>query len=102
MSDLPKAEDPLGRAKKISHMWGVRHRIEVGVQRPDGRVQRENPRVIRPGDFVDVAVSIQAVPMRLNKGRRVIEVCFVPQTIIRLVDSEASIVRYPFNYAHGS
>lgn len=30
--------------------------------------------------------------MRLSKGRRVIEVCFVPQTVIRLIDSDASLV----------
>ncbi|EIW54753.1 uncharacterized protein TRAVEDRAFT_131642, partial [Trametes versicolor FP-101664 SS1] len=90
---IPKAEDPAGRANKIAHLWAVRHRIEAGVQREDGKIQRENPRVIRPGDFVDVAVTVQAIPMRINKTRWVVEVYFVPQTIIRLIPSEASIVR---------
>lgn len=89
---IPVVEDPMHRAEKIARMWAVRHVIEAGVQRPDGRVVRDNPRVIRPGDFVDVAVTVQAVAKRLPKGKRVIEVMFVPQTIIRLIPSEQSMV----------
>lgn len=90
---VPLAEDPRGRVKQMQGMWAVRHCIEAGVQQPNGKVQRENVRVIRPGDFVDVAVTIHAVQRRLPKGRRVVEVMFAPQTIIRLIPSENSVVR---------
>lgn len=77
----------------MQHLWAVTHHIVGGVQQPDGRVTRANPSVIRPGDFVDVAVTIQVVSFRLPGGRRGVDVMFVPQTIVRLCNSEQSVVR---------
>ncbi|OJT12393.1 hypothetical protein TRAPUB_11062 [Trametes pubescens] len=44
---VPFAEDPVGRARKIDHMWSIRHRIDAGSQDSSGRIRRENPVVIR-------------------------------------------------------
>lgn len=76
----------------MADMWAIRHVIECGIQHPDGRIARQNARVIRPGDFVDVMVTVQAVSMRLPKGRRGVEVMFVPHTIIRLINAVESVV----------
>ncbi|KAI0355688.1 hypothetical protein OH77DRAFT_1424630 [Trametes cingulata] len=88
---VPVAEDPLARARKVEGLWAIRHHIEAGVQQTDGRVTRENPRSIRPGDFVDVAITLQAISIRVSRGRRCVEVMFVPQTILRLIPSEQSV-----------
>lgn len=90
---VPFAEDPVGRARKINHMWAIRHRIDAGSQDPSGRIRRENPLVIKPGDFVDVAVNIQIVSLRLPRGQRGAELMFVPQAVVKLVSSDESMVR---------
>lgn len=89
---IPLAEDPEGRAKKIQHMWAIRHHVDGGLQGPNARLDRCNPRVIKPGDFVDVAVTVQAVSIRLPRGQRAIDVMFEPQAIIRLLKSDESLV----------
>ncbi|KAI0675198.1 hypothetical protein C8Q78DRAFT_965284, partial [Trametes maxima] len=90
---VPLAEDPAGRLKRVENLWAIRHVVDAGEQRPDGKVVRVNPRVFRPGDFVDVAVSVIAVPMRVARGRRIVEVMFAPRTVVRLLSTEASMVR---------
>ncbi|KAI0643087.1 hypothetical protein C8Q79DRAFT_1002822 [Trametes meyenii] len=89
---VPRAEDPLGRAHKIEHMWAITHRVTGAVQMPDGRVVPQNALVIRRGDFVDVAVSVQVVSYRLSRGRRGLEVQYVPQTVVRLLAADEATV----------
>ncbi|KAL1942560.1 hypothetical protein VTO73DRAFT_6162 [Trametes versicolor] len=90
--EVPVAEDPLRRARKIEHMWVVTHTIAGGIQQPDGRITRVNPSVIRVGDFVDVAMTLQVISFRLPRGRRGVEVLFVPQTVVRLCSAEQAAV----------
>ncbi len=90
---VPFAEDPLRRAGKIDHMWSIRHRIEAGSQDASGRIRRVNPVIIRPGDFVDIAVTLQTVSLRLPRGKRGVEVMLIPQAIVKLVSSEDAMVR---------
>lgn len=89
---VPFAEDPKGRAKKVAHMWAIRHRVDAGFQDAEGRVRRVNPMVIRVGDFVDVALTVHAVSLRLPRNRRAVEVMFAPQAIVRLVSSTEATV----------
>lgn len=83
----------MGRAKRIQDLWAIRHVVECGSQLSDGRITRQNARVIRPGDFVDVLVTVQAVSVRLPRGKRAVEVLFVPQTVIRLLNTAEALVR---------
>lgn len=76
----------------MEHLWAIHHRIDAGLQDDQGRVRRVNPTVIRVGDFVDVAITIQAVSLRLRRGERAVEVMFIPQAIVKLVSSEDAIV----------
>ncbi|OJT05667.1 hypothetical protein TRAPUB_8937 [Trametes pubescens] len=89
---VPFAEDPLRRAGKIDHMWSIRHRIEAGSQDASGRIRRVNPVIIRPGDFVDIAVTLQTVSLRLPRGKRGVEVMLIPQAIVKLVSSEDAMM----------
>lgn len=89
---IPISEDPLRRVRKMEHMWAVTHHIVGGIQQPDGRVLRANPSIMRAGDFVDVAVTIEVVSFRLPRGRRGVDVMFVPQTVVRLCSAEQSVV----------
>ncbi|KAI9059285.1 hypothetical protein FKP32DRAFT_1614341 [Trametes sanguinea] len=82
-SVLNRQDDPTGRAAKMSHMWRVTHRITVGVQNDDGHIVRASPLVIRRGDFVDVAVTIQVYTMRAHRQRKT-EVQFCPVEVVRL------------------
>ncbi|KAI0640759.1 hypothetical protein C8Q79DRAFT_921204, partial [Trametes meyenii] len=91
---VPVGEDPAGRLKRLEHLWAVRHVIEAGEQRADGKIVRVNPRVFRPGDFVDVAIAVFAVPMRVSRGRKVVEVMFAPRTVVRLLTPQASMVSH--------
>lgn len=89
---IPVSEDPVGRVRKMQHMWAVTHHIVGGIQQPDGRVTRANPSIIRPGDFVDVAVTIQVVSLRVPGGHRGVDVMFVPQTVVRLCTVDQACV----------
>ncbi|KAH9848085.1 hypothetical protein C2E23DRAFT_740292, partial [Lenzites betulinus] len=89
-SDTPSAlttsDDPAGRALKIVHMWNVDHRIMVGVQREDGTIARANPLVIRRGDLIDVAATIQVISMRTRHTRKT-EILFCPKEVVRLASA---------------
>ncbi|KAH9852845.1 hypothetical protein C2E23DRAFT_885220 [Lenzites betulinus] len=83
-SALTSQEDPVGRAAKIAHMWNVEHRITAGIQHENGTITRANPLVIRKGDFVDVAVSIQVITMRARRVRKS-EILLCPLEVVRLM-----------------
>ncbi|KAI0686395.1 hypothetical protein C8T65DRAFT_747418 [Cerioporus squamosus] len=81
---LTPAEDPARRAARIQHMWRVERRVAASQpDGPGGALTRMDPLRIKPGDLVDVAVSVHAVTMRTRAGRRT-EVMFSPLHVVRL------------------
>jgi len=82
-SVLRPSDDLYGRAAKISSRWIVAHRLKIGVQRDDGRIVACSPIVLRKGDFVDIAVSVDIATVR--EGRRARNtVQFAIQEVVRL------------------
>lgn len=75
-------------------MWCVEHRPVVGLQRDDGTIVRTNPLVIRRGDFVDVAVTVEIFTMRARKMRKT-EIFFSPHEVVRLAPAAQITVRTP-------
>lgn len=73
-------------------MWCVEHRLVVGLQRDDGTIVRANPLVIRRGDFVDVAVTVQIFTMRARKIRKT-EIFFSPHEVVRVAPAAQITVR---------
>ena len=84
-------EDPNGRVRNISAHWVIDHRIQTGVQSPDGRVHSREPKIIRCGDFVDVLAAVEVVKVRSRHGPKT-HVMLVPLQVVRLKTSvEASV-----------
>ena len=71
--------------------WVIDHRIQTGVQSPDGRVHSREPKIIRCGDFVDVLAAVEVVKVRSRHGPKT-HVMLVPLQVVRLKTSvEASV-----------
>ncbi len=69
-SHLRHEDDMKGRAARISSRWIVDHTVKVGIRRPNGRNIGANYKILRKGDFVEVAVSIDVVTYRRGGSRR--------------------------------
>ncbi len=68
-SMLRLGDDPQGYAKDIQSAWVVAHRVLTG-KREQGRSSSHPPSIIRVGDFVEVAASVDIVRSKVDKQWR--------------------------------
>ncbi|KAI1785040.1 hypothetical protein LXA43DRAFT_900616 [Ganoderma leucocontextum] len=86
-------EDPLGRARSVSDLWRITHRVKSGHQVEGGVIQPTMAMNIRRGDLVDVAATVEVVMTRSKRGRQV-ELMFRPEEVVRLRSARELKVRY--------
>lgn len=84
---LRPSDDPTGKAKKMDKEWIISEKIQFGRQ-VDGKIQRCNAMMIRPGDFVDVTAIAQIFTYN-GAGGRDAHVSFAMTRVVQLKAAEA-------------
>nr|VWO96302.1 Ceramide glucosyltransferase (EC (GLCT-1) (Glucosylceramide synthase) (GCS) (UDP-glucose ceramide glucosyltransferase) (UDP-glucose:N-acylsphingosine D-glucosyltransferase) [Ganoderma boninense] len=82
-SVVETGDDPSGVLHDMSSRWRIVSRLRCGIQDEEGDILHLNPLLIRPGDLVDVSVTVAVILKKTPFGRKY-EVVFEPCTIVRL------------------
>ncbi|PIL34986.1 hypothetical protein GSI_02773 [Ganoderma sinense ZZ0214-1] len=87
-SVVTEDEDPSGLLDTVADKWRITTRTKCGYENGEDGIESLNGLSLRPGDMVDVSVTVVGVIVDGQGGKRC-DVVFEPKTVVRLASGAA-------------